>query len=322
MSDVLDPQQIVEADARLEYWRGRDFLSLADVPKPAAEALLELAAAYKADRRAGRPHPHLAGKSLALILRKPSTRTRVSFEVAMCELGGQTIVMGPQDSQIGRGEDIKDTGRVLSRYVHVIAIRTFAESELEALAEAASAPVINALTDDSHPCQALADVMTMREHLGSLSGRRVAYVGDGNNMLHSLLQAARLFDFEISVATPAGYAPRPEWLAAAGGWATAGTDPQAAVRGADVIYTDTWTSMGQEEESERRREAFRGFQVDARLLSLAKPDAKVMHCLPAHRGEEVTSEVLDGPASIVFDQAENRLHAQKALLAALLHGSS
>src|SRR5690606_25161386 len=158
------------------------------------------------------------------------------------------------------------TGRVLSRYVHVIAIRTFAESELEALAEAASAPVINALTDDSHPCQALADVMTMREHLGSLSGRRVAYVGDGNNMLHSLLQAARLFDFEISVATPAGYAPRPEWLAAAGGWATAGTDPQAAVRGADVIYTDTWTSMGQEEESERRREAFRGFQVDARLL--------------------------------------------------------
>ena len=303
--------------------RGRDFLSLHDFTPAEVALLLDLAAQLKGDQGAD-CHP-LRGKAVALVFQKPSTRTRISFEVAVGQLGGQPLYLNAADLQLGRGETVADTARVLSRYVAAVMIRTFAHAEAEELARHATVPVINGLTDRLHPCQALADLLTLRERKGELAGLRLSYVGDGNNVAHSLLFAGAKTGVDVRVAHPPGFAPDPEVLRAAredaretGARLEVGTDPAAAVAGADAVYTDVWTSMGQESEREGRRAVFRPYQVDAALLSRAKPDAVFLHCLPAHRGEEVAAEVIDGPASAVFDQAENRLHAQKALLALLV----
>jgi ornithine carbamoyltransferase len=286
-------------------------------------AVLDAADRMKRDRLAERP---LAGpRSVAVIFEKPSTRTRLSFEVGIAELGGHPLILDARSTQIGRGETIEDTARVMSRYVDAIVIRTFGQDRIEALAAAASVPVVNALTDLAHPCQALADLQTIREHKGALAGLTLTYLGDGNNMAHSLLLAGAIAGMNVRVGSPEGYLPdasivaRAEALAAANGGSVAVlTDPMAAAEGADVLYTDVWASMGQEDEAAGRVAVFRPYAIDAHVLAAAAPGAVVMHCLPAHRGEEISAEVIDGPASIVFDQAENRLHAQKALLAFLL----
>lgn len=278
----------------------------------------------------------LAGKNVALIFNKPSTRTRISFEAAVNQLGGNTIYLTANDLQLGRGETIEDTGKVLSRYVDAIVIRTFAHTDVETLAAVADVPVINALTDDYHPCQALADMMTVLEKKERLAGIKLAYIGDGNNVCNSLLIIADKMGLNFVAACPPGYEPDTDILKTAGLISDAGTDgskekeglssvkivndPKEAVRDADVIYTDVWTSMGQETEAKARLRDFSGFQVNQKLLDLAKPGALIMHCLPAHRGEEISADVLDGPQSVVFDQAENRLHVQKALLAWLIGG--
>jgi ornithine carbamoyltransferase len=246
-----------------------------------------------------------------MIFEKPSTRTRVSFEVGITQLGGTGLYLAASDLQLGRGETIRDTAVVLSRYLDAIMIRTFAQADVEELARHASIPVVNGLTDEEHPCQALADVMTIRERLGLLEGVRLAYVGDGNNVCVSLAQAARLLGLSFVAATPAGYEPPLDWVEVT-------HDPREAASGADVLYTDVWTSMGQDEERARRLRDFRGFTVDAELVTLAAPSAIVLHCLPAHYGEEIAEGVLYGPRSGVWDQAENRLHAQKALLALIM----
>lgn len=304
------------------FLRGRHFLSLQGVSPDEVEALLRSAAAWKQGRTAERP---LAGRAVALLFRKPSTRTRVALEVAVADLGGYPLYLNAQDLQLSRGETAADTARVLSRMVAAIAVRTFAHAEAEELARNASVPVVNALTDLWHPTQALADLLTVRERLGRLRGVRLAYVGDGNNVAHSLLAAGALTGMEVVVAAPPGYEPNPSVVAAAraeavrtGGRVTVCVDPEEAVRGADVVYTDVWTSMGDEGQEAQRREVFAPYRVDARLMALAAPHAIFLHCLPAHRGEEVTDDVIDGPASAVFDQAENRLHTLKALLAALV----
>jgi ornithine carbamoyltransferase len=260
-----------------------------------------------------------------MIFEKPSTRTRISFEVGIVELGGYGLYLSANDLQLGRGETIKDTGHVLERYLDAIMIRTFEQEDVEQLAEHADIPVINGLTDYAHPCQALADLMTIRERLGRLSGARLAYLGDGNNVCVSLMVGAARFGMRFVAATPKGYEPDANAVNAArraavqmGGTVELVRDPREAAREADVLYTDVWTSMGQEKESERRRKDLAGFQIDGELLSHASPDAIVLHCLPAHYGEEITEEVLYGPQSAVWDQAENRLHAQKALLALIV----
>jgi ornithine carbamoyltransferase len=262
---------------------------------------------------------------LGMIFQKPSTRTRVSFEVGIVELGGYGLYLSANDLQLGRGETIKDTGHVLERYLDAIMIRTFAQEDVEQLAEHADIPVINGLTDYAHPCQALADLMTIRERLGRLSGARLAYLGDGNNVCVSLMVGAARFGMRFVAATPNGYEPDATAVSAArraavqmGGTVELTRDPSEAAREADVLYTDVWTSMGQEKEAERRRKDLAGFQIDDELLSHASPDAIVLHCLPAHYGEEITEEILYGPHSAVWDQAENRLHAQKALLALIV----
>ena len=262
----------------------------------------------------------LAGKSLAMIFTKSSTRTRVSFEVGTYQLGGQALFLSSRDIQIGRGEPIADTARVLSRYVHGIMIRTFAHSDVEELARCASIPVINGLTDLTHPCQVLADLCTVQESLGTWEGKRVAWVGDGNNMANSWLEAAAVLGFELRLACPEGYEPdRARFEQAQKVTKVMMTEvPEEAVEGADVVNTDVWASMGQEEEAEARRNAFRGYTVDAELMGLANPKAIFLHCLPAHRGEEVTADVIEGSQSRVWDEAENRLHVQKALLATLM----
>jgi ornithine carbamoyltransferase len=287
--------------------------------------MLRLAAQLKDDLRVGRPHAHLAGRTLGMIFQKSSTRTRVSFEVGMAQLGGQALFLSSSDLQLGRGETIADTAQVLGRYVDGIMARTYAHSDVENLARYSGVPVINGLTDLLHPCQAMADVMTIQEKKGRLAGIRLAYVGDSNNVTHSLLQAGAKFGMQVRVASPAGYQPNPEITDAAreqvrrtGGEIRIAEDPAEAVRGADVVYTDTWASMGQEEERDTRLRVFRPYQVDGRLMAQAAADALFMHCLPAHRGEEVTAEVMDGPHSVVFDEAENRLHVQKAILALLM----
>jgi ornithine carbamoyltransferase len=269
--------------------------------------------------------PVLAGRSAALIFEKPSTRTRVSFEVGVVELGGHPVVLDTQSSQLGRGEPLEDTARVLSRYCAAIVIRTFGQDRVERLAAASAVPVVNALTDLAHPCQAIADLLTIRERRGALQGLTLTYVGDGNNVAHSLLLAGAAAGMTVRVATPNGYEPSAGIVerarligAATGGAVEVGTDPLALSSGADVLYTDVWASMGQEAESAARAAVFQGFSVDARLLDVAADDAVVLHCLPAHRGEEISADVLDGPHSAVWDQAENRLHAQKALLSFLL----
>jgi ornithine carbamoyltransferase len=303
----------------------RDFLTLADQSPAALGDLLALARALTAERQTGGNRPLLAGRTLGMIFQKPSLRTRVSFEMAMEHLGGHAVYLSPEEIQLGKRESVADVARVLSRYVDAIMARVFAHDDVVALAQWASVPVINGLSDYSHPCQGLADLLTIQEHLGTLAGVRLAYVGDGNNVLASLLFGAALTGMALSAATPPGYVPDPEVVARAEGLARGTgatlrivTDPAEAVAGAQVVYTDTWTSMGQEAEAAARREAFRGYQVNAALLAGADVDVGVMHCLPAHRGEEITDEVADGPHSWLFDQAENRLHAQKAVLVDLL----
>lgn len=295
----------------------RDFLALTDLSAAELVGLLDLAAEMKAGRYTGRP---LAGKVLAMIFAKSSTRTRVSFEVGMYQLGGQALFLSARDIQLGRGEPIKDTARVLSRYVDGIVIRTFGHQEVEEMARYASVPVINGLTDRLHPCQVLADLLTVREALGGWEGKVVAWVGDGNNVANAWLQAAELLGFELRLACPEGYEPDREIFERATRRAPVAITelPEDAVRGAHVVNTDVWASMGQEAEAEARRLAFRGYTVDGELMKLAAPEAIFLHCLPAHRGEEVTDEVIEGPQSRVFDQAENRLHVQKALLATLM----
>jgi ornithine carbamoyltransferase len=297
----------------------RDYLSVDDLTTQELASVLSLAGKLKADR-----HMHtdaLTGRAAALIFEKSSTRTRVSFEVGVAQLGGHPITLSSGDLQLGRGETIEDTGRVLSRYVDVIVLRTFEQERLEALASAASVPVVNALSDFEHPCQALADLLTVEEHLGSLAGRVLTYVGDGNNVAHSLLLAGAKAAMTVRVATPVGFEPIPqvveraeEIAAETGGAIEVTTDPAAAALGAHVLYTDVWASMGQEQEAEERALIFRPYQLNEALVDLADPRVLVMHCLPAHRGEEIADRAIDGGHSVVFDQAENRLHTQKALL--------
>jgi ornithine carbamoyltransferase len=292
----------------------RHFLDLIDVPAAELRGMIEAARAMKAKRpSAERP---LAGKTLAMIFERPSTRTRVSFEVAMRQLGGDVILLSAEEMQLGRGETLADTARVLSRYIDAIMIRTLDPAELLELAQHATVPVINGLTRRSHPCQVLADVLTFEEHLGPIRGRTVAWTGDANNVLTSWMHAAERFEFRLQVATPPELAPKKpllDWVKASPAAIRIGTDPEEAVKGADCVVTDTWVSMG-DRNGPRRHNLLKRYQVNARLMARAKPDAIFMHCLPAHRGEEVTDEVIDGPQSVVFDEAENRLHAQKGIL--------
>jgi ornithine carbamoyltransferase len=295
----------------------RDFLTVTDLSKAEIVRLFDLAERMK--QRKYREAP-LAGKTLAMVFAKSSTRTRVSFETGAFQLGGHALFLSAKDIQLGRGEPIGDTARVLSRYVDGIMIRTFDHAEVEALACAATIPVINGLTDLSHPCQVLADLFTVREALGTWEGKRVAWIGDGNNMANSWLEAAAVLGFELRLACPEGYEPNRERFEQASRVARIVITevPEEAMEGAHVVNTDVWASMGQEAEAEGRRNAFKGYTVDGELMRLAEPDAIFLHCLPAHRGEEVTEDVIDGPQSRVWDEAENRLHVQKALLATLM----
>ncbi len=297
----------------------RDYLKVSDLTPAEVVELMDLAATMKAGRHRGRP---LDGKTLAMIFAKSSTRTRVSFEVGAYELGGHALFLSARDIQVGRGEPIADTARVLSRYVAGIVIRTFAHADVEELARQASVPVINGLTDRLHPCQVLADLFTVREVLGGWDGKVVAWIGDGNNMANSWINAAGLLGFELRLCCPEGYEPDHEIFERAkqGTTVTMQEEPEDAIQGAHVVNTDVWASMGQEEEQDARRLAFKGFTVDPELMRLAAKDAIFLHCLPAHRGEEVAAAVIDGPQSRVWDQAENRLHVQKALLAMLMGG--
>jgi ornithine carbamoyltransferase len=290
----------------------RSFLDLDTIPGHDLRRILDRAAAFKA----GDPARPMAGRMLAMIFDKPSTRTRVSFEVAAKQLGGDAIVLSSRDMQLGRGETIADTARVLSRYVDAIMIRTDAHAKVLELAEHATVPIVNGLTDHSHPCQIMADVQTIEEHRGPATSKTLAWVGDGNNVLTSLVQAAVQLQFALHIATPRELAPAAElldWAAARQARLHAGHDPVAAVTGADAVFADTWVSMGQDGESERYR-LLEPFRVDERLMGCAAPDALFLHCLPAHRGDEVTAAVIDGPQSVVFDAAENRLHVQKAII--------
>jgi ornithine carbamoyltransferase len=297
----------------------RHYLSVDDLSADELRAILDLAADVKAD-----PSPFaeaLRGRSIALIFEKPSTRTRVSFEVGVSQLGAHPVVLSSSELQLGRGETIQDTGRVLSRYVDAVVLRTFEQERLELLSSTATIPIVNALSDFEHPCQALADLLTIREHLGEVSGRVLAYFGDGNNVAHSLLLAGTKVGMTVRVATPPGFEPIPqvvhraeEIAAETGGAVEITHDPEDAAIGAHALYTDVWTSMGQDLEADERALVFPSYQLTQKLVDLADPDVVVLHCLPAHRGQEITDEVLDGPRSVVWDQAENRLHTQKALL--------
>jgi ornithine carbamoyltransferase len=303
----------------------RHFLDLTEVSKAELRAMIEASRTMKAKlRRNARTARPLAGKTLAMIFDRPSTRTRVSFDVAMRQLGGESITLTSQDMQLGRGETIADTARVLSRYVDGIMIRTGEHDMILELAAHATVPVINGLTRRSHPCQVLADVMTFEEHCGPIRGRTVAWTGDANNVLTSWMHAAERFDFRLRVATPPELKPKKwltDWLKSSRAAIVLGSDPEDAVKGADCVVTDTWVSMG-DKDGTRRHNLLKRYQVNARLMARAKPDALFMHCLPAHRGEEVTEEVIDGPQSVVFDEAENRLHAQKGILAWCLNAQA
>ena len=292
----------------------RDFLAIPDYSREELLSLFDLAERMRSGEYRDKP---LAGKSLAMIFMKSSTRTRVSFEVGTWQLGGHALFLSPRDVQLGRGEPIADTARVLSRYVDGIMIRTYAHTEVEELAKYADVPVINGLTDLLHPCQILADILTIRQHLGSIEGRRVAWIGDGNNMANSWINAAYRLGFDLTLACPEGYDPDAAILKRAQSAAKVKVvrDPQEAVEGADVVNTDVWASMGQEDEQAVREKAFKGYIVDEALMSRAQQDAIFLHCLPAHRGEEVSAAVIEGPQSVVWDEAENRLHIQKAIMA-------
>jgi ornithine carbamoyltransferase len=299
----------------------RHFLDLSDIPATELRGMIEAGRSMKRDRSGNGAAAPLAGKTLAMIFERPSTRTRVSFDVAMQQLGGHTIVLTGQEMQLGRGETLADTARVMSRYVDAIMIRILDPGALAELARYATVPVINGLTRRSHPCQVMADVMTFEEHKGPIQGRTVAWSGDANNVLTSWMHAAQRFKFRLRVANPPELAPKRQlvdWVKQSGADIELGRDPEKAVRDADCVVTDTWVSMG-DRDSGRRHNLLTRYQVNARLMALAKPDAVFMHCLPAHRGEEVTDEVIDGPQSVVLDEAENRLHAQKGILSWCLH---
>jgi len=299
----------------------KDFISILDISEDELTGILSDAMQLKKLRTAGTPHEFLKGKSLAMIFEKSSTRTHISFEVGMNELGGHALFLSTRDLQIGRGEEIRDTARVASRYVSAVMVRAYKQSTIEEFARYATIPVINGLSDREHPCQLLADIMTINEHFKQLKGLRVAWIGDGNNVCNSLILSSALTGMDVSVASPKGYIPKRDVLDHArriGGKIHMSKSPEEAVRDADIIVTDTWVSMGDEDKREERIRAFSGYTVDEHLIRLASPDARVLHCLPAHRGEEISDGVIDGDQSLVWDEAENRLHAQKALLLSLL----
>ena len=314
-------------EAKLPFSQ-KHLLTLQDWSEDEILQCLSLALRLKDMQKRGEKQTALAGKTLAMIFAKSSTRTRVSFEVGATQLGGTALFLSTSDIQLGRGEPISDTAQVLSRMVDGIMIRTFKQSDLEALAKYGSIPIINGLTDEFHPCQVLADLMTLYEKKGKLKGCKLAFVGDGNNMAHSLMIGCSKLGIDVAVASPDGYKPNPTYTAwavanaaAHGSRVTVCTDPLEACRDADVLYTDVWASMGQEGEADVRRKAFEGYQINETCVDVAKPDCVFMHCLPAHRGEEVTAGVIDGPHSVIFDEAENRLHAQKAVMALLMGGA-
>lgn len=296
----------------------RHFLSLLDLSSAELNELIDRAIVLKGEWKHGDINLSLKNRTLGMIFAKSSTRTRVSFEAGMTQLGGHSLFLSPRDTQLGRGEPIADTARVLSSMVDAVMIRNDSQAELEEFAKNSSVPVINGLTEELHPCQLLADVMAYVEHRGSIQGKTVTWVGDGNNVCHSWINAARQFDFKLNIACPEGYMPNDKWCEPASDRIMVTQDADAACKNVDLIVTDVWTSMGQEDESESRHSVFEPYQVNKALMALANDDAVFMHCLPAHRGEEVTADVIDGPQSIVWDEAENRLHAQKALLEFLL----
>ncbi|MBQ2931847.1 MAG: ornithine carbamoyltransferase [Clostridia bacterium] len=298
----------------------KHLLKLSDLTPEEIVNLLDIADQLKYEKKNGIPHKHLEGKSLGMIFEKSSTRTRVSFEVGMYELGGNALFLSSNDLQIGRGEPVEDTARVLSRFLDGIMIRTFEQKEVEDLAKYGSIPVINGLTDYCHPCQVLADLMTIREHKGTLKNLKMCFVGDGNNMANSLMVGCIKMGIEFSIACPSGYEPDADLMkwASENGKFTCTPDLMLAAKDADILVTDVWASMGQEEEAAMRKKIFADYQINSALMSVAKPDAMVLHCLPAHRGEEITAEVLEAHADEIFDEAENRLHAQKAVLLALM----
>ncbi len=296
----------------------RHLLTLLDLSAVEVRALLARASEFKRMLKAGQDYQPLRRRTLAMIFEKSSTRTRVSFETGMVQLGGHALFLSPRDTQLGRGEPVEDSARVLSRMVDAVMIRTFRQETVERFAAYSSVPVINGLTDRLHPCQMLADMQTYQEYRGDIQGHRVAWIGDGNNMCHSFMEAARLLDFELRIACPEGFEPDAVLLAAAGDRCTVVHDAEAAADGASLVATDVWTSMGQEDEQARRQTLFAPFQVTDAVMSRATKHALFMHCLPAHRGEEVAASVIDGPQSVVWDEAENRLHVQKALLEFLI----
>ena len=296
----------------------KHFLTLLDLEPDTLKQLTLRAIELKAMQKAGKIYEPLKNRVLGMIFDKSSTRTRVSFETGMVQFGGHAIFLSPRDTQLGRGEPVEDSARVLSRMVDAIMIRTFAHDNIEKFASYSKVPVINALTDMYHPCQLLADMQTYYEHRGDITGKTVAWIGDGNNMCHSYINAARQYDFKLNIACPEGYDPDQTVLKAAGDRVKVFRDPSQAVANCDLVTTDVWASMGQEEEQARREKSFASFQVNQDVMSAANTDAIFLHCLPAHRGEEVTADIIDGPQSVVWDQAENRLHAQKALLEYLL----
>lgn len=299
----------------------RDLLSILDLSAGELDEIIRDAVNLKMLRREGRPHEFLKGKSLAMVFEKASTRTRISFETGMYELGGHALFLNPQDLQIGRGEEIRDTARVMSRYVDGVMIRAYRHENIEEFARYSDVPVINGLSDREHPCQIIADILTIREHFGTLSGLKVAWIGDGNNVCNSFVLASALTGYEITVASPARFQPRSEIVQRAlslGGKVAIVREPEKAIQDADVVVTDTWVSMGEEAEKTTRLKEFQGYTITGALMKKASPDAIFMHCLPAHRDQEVADEVIEGPRSLVFDEAENRLHAQKALLVKLL----
>ncbi len=298
----------------------KHLLKLSDWSSEEITAVLDMADQLKYEKKNGIPHKHLEGKSLGMIFEKSSTRTRVSFEVGMYELGGNPLFLSSNDLQIGRGEPVEDTARVLSRYLDGIMIRTFAQKEVEDLAKYGSIPIINGLTDYCHPCQVLADLMTIREHKGKLSGLKMCFIGDGNNMANSLMVGAIKMGMEFSIACPKDYKPDSDLMkwASETGTFTCTESVEEAAKDADILVTDVWASMGQESEANARKKVFEGYQINSKLMAIAKPDAMVLHCLPAHREEEITAEVFEAHANEIFDEAENRLHAQKAVLVTLM----
>jgi ornithine carbamoyltransferase len=308
-----------------EYLKGRDFLTFLEYSPAELQELLSLASQLKQLKRNRIPHKLLEGLSVAMYFEKPSNRTRVSFEVGIYDLGAHPFMLRKDEINLGVRETIADTARTLSRYVDCIMIRTFAQKDVEELAQWADVPVINGLTDDYHPCQVLADLLTVQERFGSFKGRKLTYVGDGNNMANSLMLGCAMVGMDVTIASPSGYQPQPAIVekaqsiaAQSGATVAVSDDVKAAVKNASVVYTDVWASMGQEAEAEARKQVFKAYQVNAENLALALPEAIVLHCLPAHRGEEITAEVLEKHADVIFEQAENRLHAQKAVLAAIV----